>query len=188
MATTFEPQNADRRSFLGFLTVLVSLGIGGVTGIPILYYAIGPALKPTAAGGGEGDKPAEGAGGGDWLEVGSVGDFSDVAPTQKKLTVKTVDGWVQSQSDEAVWVIKEGDKLSVFTATCPHLGCKVDWQPGNNQYYCPCHNSAFEKNGAKKPGAAAARGLDSLESKVEGGKLLVKYQRFKSLAAEKIAI
>lgn len=46
----------------------------------------------------------------------------------------------------AVYVDSEGNchKLS---ATCPHLGCVLSWNPSESSWDCPCHGSRFDTDG-----------------------------------------
>ena len=41
----------------------------------------------------------------------------------------------------------ERGELSVFSATCPHLGCVVQWNADEKTFDCPCHGSRFSKDG-----------------------------------------
>ncbi|MCS7078811.1 MAG: ubiquinol-cytochrome c reductase iron-sulfur subunit [Chloracidobacterium sp.] len=164
-----------KRFFMGLGSIVIGAGIGGALAYPIFQFAIGNALKT----GKDGDDK-------NWIDLGSVTEFEEGKPTARKITIEVRDGWVKSSSDETVWVMKQGDKFLTFTATCPHLGCKVNWVPERNEYFCPCHNSAFDITGERKPGSASARGLDTLEYRVtDDKKLQVVFQKFKNLLPEK---
>lgn len=39
-----------------------------------------------------------------------------------------------------------GDFIAL-SSTCPHLGCQVHWQAGEQRFFCPCHNGAFDLEG-----------------------------------------
>jgi len=41
----------------------------------------------------------------------------------------------------------EWGELFVFSATCPHLGCVVQWNGDEKTFDCPCHGSRFSKEG-----------------------------------------
>jgi menaquinol-cytochrome c reductase iron-sulfur subunit len=81
--------------------------------------------------------------------------------------------------------------ITCFTSVCPHLGCAVDWHTSDDHYACPCHASAFAKDGAKLFGPAL-RGLDPLDVTLDesGGQtnILVAYERFRTGIAERIPI
>jgi menaquinol-cytochrome c reductase iron-sulfur subunit len=169
------PVDQGKRTLMGIGTLAIGAIIGGPMAFTAFQFAVGNAIKK---GGGEGGEKK-------WIEIGSLNDFPDGTPVQKKISIETVDGWVKSSSDEAVWVVRQGEKILTFTATCPHLGCKVNWVPDQSQYFCPCHNSYFEKTGDKKPGSAAARGLDTLENQIADGKVSVVFKRFKGVTDKK---
>lgn len=74
-----------------------------------------------------------------------------------------------------------------FNDTCPHLGCKVNYQASAHHFFCPCHASTFDLDGTKI-NKIPPRNLDSLEVKVQDGKVWVKYQDFKGGIEHKEAI
>jgi Rieske Fe-S protein len=65
-----------------------------------------------------------------------------------------------------------------------HLGCAIDWDAAADRFKCPCHRSAFDKNGKIEDGPAP-RTMDELECKEEGGLLSIKYLRFKQGVPDK---
>jgi len=73
------------------------------------------------------------------------------------------------------------EKPECFSATCPHLGCMVDFKADVQEYKCPCHNSFFTIDGARINPAScpSPRDLDQLEVKVEGSEVFVMFQRFR---------
>ncbi len=60
-----------------------------------------------------------------------------------------------------VALVKDGDRLTGLLLVCPHLGCRPQWQAGQNRFVCPCHGSQFARDGALRHGPAA-RGLTRL--------------------------
>ena len=160
------PLDPSRRSFLGVLLGLASAFVGALLAVPVLRYI----SYPLTANNSEDS---------DWTEVGSVASVSNVhAPLRRTIELKQRDGWRETSSQPVVYIIKTGDKLKALSAICPHLGCTVPWDPGRNEFVCPCHGGTFSADGTHLSGPPR-RSLDSLESKVSGGKLMVKYQYFR---------
>jgi glycine/D-amino acid oxidase-like deaminating enzyme/nitrite reductase/ring-hydroxylating ferredoxin subunit len=53
----------------------------------------------------------------------------------------------------AVYCDEEGT-LHERSATCPHLGCIVSWNPSDTTWDCPCHGSRFDRHGTVINGPA----------------------------------
>lgn len=73
---------------------------------------------------------------------------------------------------------QEGDTADAFVAlssVCPHLGCKVHWEANNDRFFCPCHNGAFDAQGAptEGPPASANQHLTRFPLAVDGSLLMV---------------
>lgn len=62
-------------------------------------------------------------------------------------------------------VFNNHGKLQGFSTACPHLGCDVAWNDGENTWDCPCHGSRFEADG-KLINGPAERGLDPVQYKI----------------------
>lgn len=65
-----------------------------------------------------------------------------------------------SPSGQSILISRTGNsgKTEDFTALsdiCPHLGCKVFWQPTNKTFFCPCHNGRFDSAGVPMEGPPA---------------------------------
>lgn len=67
------------------------------------------------------------------------------------------------------------DDFLALSSTCPHLGCKVHWEPQNNRFFCPCHNGVFDPSGTATAGppAEAGQALPRYALKVENGMLFL---------------
>jgi menaquinol-cytochrome c reductase iron-sulfur subunit len=83
----------------------------------------------------------------------------------------------------------EGDSAVIaFNAACPHLGCFVDFNSAKGDFECPCHKSAFAKNGDFIFGPSR-RGLDRLDVKLKTHEgqtdVYVAFQNFESGIAER---
>ncbi len=112
------------------------------------------------------------------LALGKLADFPEGAAREVRLRAPERDAWMTKPAEVgSVFVIREGQTAHVLSATCPHLGCPIDYQAQSRQFVCPCHRSVFDLDGARISGPAP-RGLDPLESSVIGGELTCRYQRF----------
>jgi nitrite reductase/ring-hydroxylating ferredoxin subunit len=113
--------------------------------------------------------PAAGAGNRGWLFVCTLdrlrlGDALDfVTPAGAKIVVTR-----QGEGNEA-------KDFLALSSVCPHLGCRVHWEPNNDRFFCPCHNGAFDKSGQPTAGPpkAANQPLIQFPLKVENGLLFV---------------
>jgi len=67
------------------------------------------------------------------------------------------------------------DAFIALSSVCPHLGCRVHWEPHNSRFFCPCHNGAFDRQGqpTEGPPAAAGQQLVRFPLKVEDGLLFI---------------
>jgi cytochrome b6-f complex iron-sulfur subunit len=44
-------------------------------------------------------------------------------------------------------VLRTPESLKAFSLICTHLGCTVEWQEGEKNFYCPCHDGRFDQFG-----------------------------------------
>jgi len=48
--------------------------------------------------------------------------------------------------------------FQAFSSLCPHLGCRVQWMPADNHFFCPCHRGIFDAEGKAVAGPPADAG------------------------------
>jgi len=169
--------HSTRRSFFGVLVGSISAVVGALMAVPLVRFALDPVLR--------------GGGGADWYPLGSHQELAAATaaePVRAEVSFRRVDGWRATTVKQTVWVTR-GAKggLVVLSGTCPHLGCVAIWHGDRGRFVCPCHNGNFDRHGALVSGPPP-RGLDPLPIKVEGGKLLVKYQYFRGLVKDREVI
>jgi len=121
----------------------------------------------------------------------------DGVPRQFALTADVVDAWtrIPAQRIGSVFLSRidtaGGPKINALSSVCPHLGCAVDYDVADGQFQCPCHASAFTKDGAKLLGPSL-RGLDPLPVKlIDNGdqqEIWVEPERFRAGIAERVPI
>lgn len=165
----------SRRSFLGVLLGLGSFFVGALLSVPLLRFALFPLLRRTTE-----------------LKSSPVGDLSAFSslsePVMRTIQTEQVDGWRKAVSEKAVYVTKDSQgQLRVLTSICPHLGCTVPWNKDKNQFVCPCHGATFAADGTRVSGPSL-RGMDPLETSVQDGQLLVRFQYFRQLVSDKEVI
>lgn len=71
-------------------------------------------------------------------------------------------GGVVSHKGKQVCAYRARDgRLYTLSARCPHLGCRLEWNPEERTWDCPCHGSRFDYTGAllASPAKKAAREL-----------------------------
>lgn len=91
--------------------------------------------------------PRSGAKAARWRKAASMLDLPPDGPYAAVLAERRSDGWYQTRSERVIYLDREGDGYRALSATCTHLGCRVSWQPGTNQFRCPCHGGVFDREG-----------------------------------------
>ena len=51
-------------------------------------------------------------------------------------------------------LVKVDQKILAFSRKCPHLGCKLNYEPVQSVISCPCHGSKFKLSGQYISGPA----------------------------------
>jgi len=156
-------QQVSRRQFLNYTL----MGVGGFMAAGMLIspvrMAIDPVLKSSESGG--------------LANVGlSVNDVT-TDPQRIEWTVDQVDGWYESQVSRAAWVYKDdNDDVVAFSPICTHLGCVVSWEGSEqhpNEYFCPCHDGRYLKDGTNVPGTPPLAPLSVYEQEIKDGMLFL---------------
>jgi len=155
-------QQVSRRQFLNYsLTGLGGFMAAGVL-VPMLRFAVDPVLQSATSEGG-------------LTNVGlSVDDITE-EPQRVDWEVEQVDGWYESDINRTAWVFKdENGDIQAFSPVCKHLGCFVSWEGSEdypNEFFCPCHDGRYYKDGTNVPHTPPLAPLDVYEQKVENGML-----------------
>lgn len=168
------------------MTQLAAGVIGAFVGIVpfasgVLFFLDPITRKKSTAGGGEGSFIPTG------VSVDSLP--ADGSPMMVRIVADKIDAWNKFTDVPigTVWVSRRGEEIKCFNTVCPHLGCSVDYRPSDNDYFCPCHTSAFDLDGAKK-NQIPPRDLDGLNVRVADGKLEVEYKNFHGGRTEKAEV
>lgn len=152
-------QQVSRRQFLNYTLT----GVGGFMAagmmVPMLRMAVDPVLQTSTAG--------------DLTNVGISVDEITTDPQRVEWNVDQVDGWHESKVTKVAWVFKnDEDEIVAHSPICKHLGCFVTWEGSDDhpdQYFCPCHDGRYYKDGTNVPGTPPLAPLDEYEQKVDNG-------------------
>lgn len=148
-----------RRSFLKAFLLLISGLISAVVAVPLLGFAILPALKKASK---------------KYVVLGIVDLLKGSRFKKINYTFQSKDGWVQTNKKRSVYVTDAGNgNFVVFSRVCSHLNCLVRWEESKRQFLCPCHGGVFDEEGNVVAGPPP-RALEKLPVKVEDGVLYVK--------------
>lgn len=156
-------RQVSRRQFLNYTLT----GVGGFMAagimVPMLRMAIDPVLQASS--------------GGEFVNVGLDVDDITEEPQRIEWLVEQEDAWHTSEAKQTAYVsLDEDGEIVVHSTVCTHLGCQISWEGNDDypdQYYCPCHDGRFYKDGTNVPGTPPLRPLDKYEYKVENGVLHV---------------
>jgi menaquinol-cytochrome c reductase iron-sulfur subunit len=165
----------SKRSFLAALLGVGSVFVGALLSVPLIRFALFPLIRRTTELKGS--------------PVGEIGQFTSASePVMRTIQIEQVDGWRKAISEKAVYITKDSQgNLRVLTSICPHLGCTLPWNKEKKEFICPCHGATFAPDGSRISGPSL-RGMDTLETSVENGQLLVQFQYFRQLVSDKEVI
>lgn len=149
-------QEISRRQFLAY--ALGGTGAFMLVGsiLPMVRFAIDPLIQK---------KPE-----GQYVKVVKMNKITDT-PQEFKYEVKRNDGHHETVETLTAWITKDKDgNIFALSPVCKHLGCMVSWDKNpnfKNQYFCPCHNAHYTKEG--KQLAVARAPLDEYKVQIRNG-------------------
>ena len=78
-------------------------------------------------------------------------------------------------------LVRTGEReVKAISTVCTHLGCTVFWQKDRQEFFCPCHNGRFDKNGVVLEGPPPAP-LDLYPVEIEGDNVFVIFKDIKEV-------
>jgi menaquinol-cytochrome c reductase iron-sulfur subunit len=106
--------------------------------------------------------------------LGAISKVEIGQPTLFKTNIERQTGWISAQEEISAFVLTEdGQNYVAMSNVCTHLGCRVRWIADQEQFFCPCHNGVFGKDGVVISGPPP-RALDRFETKIEDGVLFIR--------------
>jgi menaquinol-cytochrome c reductase iron-sulfur subunit len=169
-----EPKSSERPPAPSRRALVVATGLGACA---LAAAAAGPAITLVLA-------PLQTTRkGGRWVRTVKLDVLEEGKPRRVAIVDDRKDAWTIERGVElgSVWLVRRGEKVVAFSAVCPHLGCSVNAAPADKAgggFACPCHTSAFDAEG-KRTSGPSPRDLDTLETKVEDGHVVVDFRRFR---------
>lgn len=154
-----EEKGLSRRDLLSIGTLAIGGIISIALGIPAVAYIIGPARRRVQEE--------------NWIRLGPVSKVEIGTPTLFKARVERQVGWIINEEEISVYILTEdGRNFVALSNICTHLGCRVRWISDQGQFFCPCHNAIFNKQGEVVTGPPP-RPLDQYVVKVEDEQIYV---------------
>ncbi|MEJ2512709.1 MAG: ubiquinol-cytochrome c reductase iron-sulfur subunit [Anaerolineales bacterium] len=152
-------KEVGRKDFLSLAIYAIGGVISFAIGIPAVAYILGPALKKA-------DQQ-------NWIPLGSSSKVEVGVPTLFKAKIEQKAGWITNEQELTFYVITDnGRDFVAMSNVCTHLGCRVRWVDNQGQFFCPCHNAVFDKEGQVVAGPPP-KPLNRFEVKVENDQLFV---------------
>lgn len=156
-------QQVSRRQFLNYtLTGAGGFMAAGIM-VPMLRMAIDPVLTASASG--------------EFVNVGLGVDDIDSEPQLVEWEVEEEDAWYKSSVKRTAYVFRnDEDEIIAHSPICKHLGCYVSWEGSEDypdEYFCPCHDGRYYKDGTNVPGTPPLGPLDQYEFKVDNDMLFL---------------
>jgi len=156
-----ESSELGRRQFVKVVLGAIGALMTAVIGLPAVGYIIAPAAKKQ-----EGEA---------WIPLGPLENYPIGKPTLFNFTRSKVNGWEKTVNSYGAYVVRyTADEYKVFSNTCTHLSCRVNWQEDAANFHCPCHDGIFDIQG-RVGGGPPPRPLDEYETKLEDGNLLIRF-------------
>jgi Rieske Fe-S protein len=175
----------------GFLYKTIAAGIGTLVGLVPAIAGLLPLLDPIKRR----RNPETDAGTGPaWFPVAGIDALpTNGSPQKFPVFADKVDAWntIPNTRVGAVYLKRdEAGNVQAWNVVCPHAGCFVAAQT-DGSFVCPCHDSEFNDDGTvrevNKQGneTKSPRDMDSLEAKVEDGRVLVQFFNYQAAVPEK---
>ncbi|WP_147533777.1 ubiquinol-cytochrome c reductase iron-sulfur subunit [Bacillus marasmi] len=151
----------SRRQFLNYTLT----GVGGFMAagmlMPMVRFAVDPVLAANA--------------GGDFIATKQKVSEITSEPVRVDFSFEQKDAWYVSEVTNTAWVYKDDKgEIVALSPVCKHLGCTVGWAGDKarpDEFFCPCHNGRYEKDGTNIPGTPPMAPLDVYPYKEKDGYL-----------------
>ncbi len=163
--------DVSRRNFMIRTIIGIFVFIGAAMTAALGGFGVLPVIKKKEAG---------------WSDAGSTTELQTNQPQERRFFETVKSGWQSEKQERAIWIVKKADgSVTAYSPNCPHLGCGYRWIAAHQRFECPCHGSVFDINGKVLSGPAP-RPLDTIGTRVENGRLLVRFEVFQLGMSQKV--
>lgn len=69
-------------------------------------------------------------------------------------------------------VLRDKEGVTAFSLVCTHQGCIVQWRESKQDFFCPCHDGYFDRNGDVVAGPPPMP-LEQFPAKIIGNEVVV---------------
>lgn len=167
----------------GFLTRALAWALGGLAyAVPVLS-GLAALLNPLRQKGQAGQ----------FLRLATLDMLpEDGTPLTVSVVADRTDAWTSSrEAIGGVLLRRVGqDQVEALNVICPHQGCSIQYQAGENKLFCPCHTASFDLSGKRLDAVSPSpRPLDTLvvdQEKLQQGEVWVRFQNFRTGIADKV--
>jgi menaquinol-cytochrome c reductase iron-sulfur subunit len=129
----------DRRGMMKLAIGGIAAATGGMVGVPAFVTAFSPLWK---------HEPETEA----WQSLGPLQNYPPGEMTETVVEIPRKD-WSDALGEEVVYAWRPSEEeVIVFSRSCTDLGCPLNWDPGSECFFCPCHGGIFAKNGERMAG------------------------------------
>lgn len=189
------PESTSRRTAVKILTVVLGFIVNAVPAVLGGLFFLDPVLR---RGRGRG-----GSAGGELAGFTRLGISVDAVPADGRpipaiVEADQADAWnlYRNVPVGSIWLRRSADGTIVaFSATCPHLGCSVDYRSEAGDFFCPCHTSTFDLDGIPQ-NEVPPRSMDRLQVRTatngipdpQGTEIWVEFLEFRGSTDQKIPV
>jgi Rieske Fe-S protein len=134
----------NRRNFLKYLSGALATTCAALLAVPGVRYILASISR----------QKREGA---TVQRVARLADLQVGRPVSVAITGSRRDAWTTYPNEPLgqVWLVRRDDEsvspdecqVDAYSSVCPHLRCRTQLDPSQENFVCPCHRGAFDLEG-----------------------------------------
>ncbi len=146
-----------RRNFLLTLWIIAQGILAAFLVVPGLRYFIQPIYEKVQTS---------------RVQLGDFRALPEGEPTRVDYNILQRAGYQVEELQEFVYVLRNGEQVTVYSPTCTHMGCNVAWDAEADEFQCPCHGGRYNIRG-EVIGGPPPRPLTELASSLQDGTIWI---------------